>query len=229
MATNQRLLARYRDGEAAYLGYLDDYAFFIWGSLELYTASGQPHFLQLALALQTKQEELFADPAGGYFLTGNDAEALLFRPKESYDGALPAGNSVSVLNLLHLARLTGDSQLETRALENIQAFAPTAAQYPAGYCAYLQALQLALHQTEELILSGPLNSPLVAQLRQVFCQDFRPFSSILYQEGSLGEFIPWIRDYPVEQDEVKAYLCRDFSCLQPVNNVSELENLLHPN
>lgn len=227
MSPDFRLQARYREGEVAFLGYLDDYAFLIWSCLELYTACGRPDYLDLALTLQTKQDELFSDPeGGGYFLTGHDAEELLFRPKESYDGALPAGNSVSVLNLLRLGRLTGNLQLENQARKHIQAFAPQLIEYPAGYSAYLQALLLATHPSEELVLSGPLNSPYLPPMQKAFFHDFRPFSSILYQEGSIGTLIPWVKGYPVEQDQVSAFLCRDFTCQQPVTDALSLANLL---
>jgi hypothetical protein len=222
-----RLLARYREGDAAYLGYLDDYAFFIGGLLELYSASGKVHYLQTALQLQEEQERLFLDEeGGGYYLTGSDAEELLFRPKESYDGAIPAGNSLTALNLLKLARLTGDERWERKAEQQLLAFRSVLEEHPSGSTAFLQALQFALHPSQELILSGSLDALELSEMRHIFFSTFRPYASVLYQEGSLAELVPWIRDYPLESGHVTAYLCQNFTCQQPIKQVEEFKSLL---
>ena len=222
-----RLLARYREGDAAYPGYLDDYAFFISGLLELYSASGKPHYLQTALQLQEEQERLFWDEeGGGYYLTGSDAEELLFRPKESYDGAIPAGNSITALNLLRLARLTGDERWERKAEQQLLDFRNVLEEHPSGYTAFLQALQFALHPSQELILAGSLDAVELPEMRQIFFSTFRPYASVLYQEGSLAETVSWIQDYPIESGHVTAYLCQNYTCQRPVQQIEEFKALL---
>ncbi|MDQ7096987.1 thioredoxin domain-containing protein [Desulfosporosinus sp. PR] len=222
-----RLLARYRQGDSAFLGYLDDYAFLIGGLLELYSACGKPQYLQTALELQEQQEQLFYDQEeGGYFLTGADAEELLVRPKESYDGALPSGNSITALNLLRLGRLTGEERWEKRAEELLESFRPVLEEQPSGYTAFLQALQFALHSSQELILAGPLNSAQLSEMRQVFFSDFRPYASILCHEGTLETIVPWLRDYPREATQPAAFLCENFTCQRPVHTIEEFKNLL---
>ncbi len=227
MRKDGRLLARYRAGEAAHLGYLDDYAFLIWGLIELYSAGGRPRYLKTALRLQEEQESLFSDEEnGGYYLTGSDAEELLFRPKESYDGALPAGNSITALNLLRLTRLTGDGRWGKKAEQQLFAFRAILEDHPAGYTAFLQALQYALHPSQELILAGSLANGTLSEMRQTFFSEFRPYSSVLYQEGSLPEIIPWTKEYPVDPSQAKAYLCQNFTCQRPVQNIEEFKSLL---
>jgi uncharacterized protein YyaL (SSP411 family) len=94
-----RLLARYRDGEAAFNAYLDDYAFLVWGLIELYESAKKQEHLEKALALNGDMLSLFWDKHwGGLYLTGKDSEDMLIRPKEIYDGAVPSGNSVAALN-----------------------------------------------------------------------------------------------------------------------------------
>ena len=221
-----RLLARYREGDAAYPGYLDDYAFFIGGLLELYSASGKPQYLKTALHLQEELERLFADEeSGGYFLTGSDAEELLFRPKESYDGALPSGNSITALNLLRLTRLTGDERWEKKAEQQLLSFRPVLEEHPSGYTAFLQAIQFALHPSQELILAGLLDAVELPEMRQIFFSEFRPYSSVLYQDGNLSDLIPWTKDYPVDPSHVTAYLCQNFTCQRPVQKISEFKSL----
>jgi len=222
-----RLMARYREGETAYLGYLDDYAFLIWGLLELYSANGKPHILQTSLQLQEEQDRLFFDDeGGGYYLTGSDAEELLFRPKESYDGALPSGNSITALNLLRLARFTGNERWERKAEQQLLDFRSVLEEHPSGYTAFLQALQFALHPSQELILAGSLNSKELPEMRQLFFSTFRPFASVLCQEGSLSDTVPWIKDYPLDPSQVTAYLCENFTCQTPVHQVEEFRTLL---
>lgn len=222
-----RLLARYRAGDAAYPGYLDDYAFFIWGLLELYSSSGKPQHLKNALHFQEELERLFMDEeGGGYFLTGSDAEELLFRPKESYDGALPSGNSITALNLLRLARLTGDQRWEKKAEQQFLSFRPVLEEHPAGYTAFLQALQFALHPSQELIIAGLLKTTELPEMRQIFFSEFRPYSSVLYQEGTLPELIPWTKDFPIDLNHVTAYLCQNFTCQRPVQQIAEFKSLL---
>jgi len=222
-----RLMARYREGDTAYLGYLDDYAFFIWALLELYSASGKSEILQTALQLQEQQDRLFFDEeGGGYYLTGSDAEELLFRPKESYDGALPSGNSITALNLLRLGRLTGSERWERKAQQQLLDFRSVIEEHPSGYTAFLQALQFALHPSQELILAGSLNSLELPEMRKLFFSTFRPNASVLYQEGTLSEIVPWIKDYPLDPSQITAYLCENFTCQRPVHQIEEFEALL---
>ena len=222
-----RLLARFREGDAAFLGYLDDYAFLIWGLLELYTAGGKPDHLQIALQLQAEQDRLFKDEAeGGYYLTGSDAEELLFRPKESYDGALPSGNSITALNLFRFARMTGDERWERKAEQQLLDFRAVLEEHPSGYTAFLQALQFALHPSQELILAGSLNTAELPEMRKLFFSTFRPYASVLYQEGNLTEIVPWTQDYPSSPNQMTAYLCQNFTCQRPVHHIEAFKALL---
>lgn len=221
-----RLLARYRDGDAGYPGYLDDYAFLIYGLLEVYMASGKPEYLKEAIRLQEEQERLFKDKVnGGYYFTGNDAEELLLRPKEIYDGAMPSGNSISAYNLARLWRITGDEKWRQLTEQQFATFKATLQDYPPGYTAFLQAIQFYVGAGDEIVLTGPLVSKTIAGMQQVIFQDFRPLSVLTYQEGTLDEIIPRMKDYPVS-DRVLAYLCRNFTCREPVGDPGKLNELL---
>ncbi|HWQ89706.1 MAG TPA: thioredoxin domain-containing protein, partial [Desulfitobacteriaceae bacterium] len=207
-----RLLARYRDHQAAYLAYLDDYSFLIWGLLECYTALGLPYYLKTAIELQNQQEILFRDEnGGGYFLTGIDSEKLLFRPKQTSDSALPSGNSVSVFNLLRLARLTSEVRWEQLAYRQLIEYLPKADSNPEGYTMFLQAVQFFLHSGQDLILAGSLNSPQKRKMQEIISQHFLPFATILYQEGSVNSITPWLADYPYNSNEYKCYICENYT------------------
>ncbi|KUO66628.1 MAG: hypothetical protein APF84_04110, partial [Gracilibacter sp. BRH_c7a] len=163
-----RLLARYRDGHADYLGYLDDYSFMIYGLLELYTACGKPEYLQQALKLQDEQERLFRDHTnGGYYFTGSDAEELLLRPKETYDGAIPSGNSLSAYNLARIWKITGEKKYRELVEQQMNFFKAIVDDYPPGYTALLQALQFVVNEGEELVLTGSTKSEEISKMQAV--------------------------------------------------------------
>lgn len=148
-----RILARYRSGEAAFLGYLDDYAFGLWALLELYEADLADEYLEKAMWLAEEMESLFG-AAGAYYFTGSDAEKLLVRPQEIYDGAMPAGNSVAVWSLLRLAGITGKeiySQWAKRVMDSVLA---AVSKYPRGYTCFLLAAELELNPLQKLVLVG---------------------------------------------------------------------------
>ena len=112
------LLRRFRDGEAAIPAYAEDYAYLVWGLLELFQAGGGAEWLEWALTLQRTLDEKFWDPqeAGWFSTTGEDTTVLL-RLKEDYDGAEPSPTSVSAMNLLTLAHLTGEAAYADRAAD----------------------------------------------------------------------------------------------------------------
>jgi uncharacterized protein YyaL (SSP411 family) len=98
------------------MAYTDDYAFLVWGLIELYEAIFDVHYLEEAIVLNSDMMDLFRDRAeGGFYFTGADQDTLITRTKEVYDGATPSGNSVEALNILRLGRMTGNPDLEKRA------------------------------------------------------------------------------------------------------------------
>src|SRR6185436_1354147 len=113
-------LAPARDDTRAYL---DDYAFFIWGLLNLYEATFELKYLDSAIALEDEAIRLFRDSAGRFYVTSSDAEALLVRPRDTGDGAMPSGNSVQLMNLIRLARITARDEYAKYASELLRSVA----------------------------------------------------------------------------------------------------------
>src|SRR5262249_20327755 len=143
-----RLLARFRDGEAAHPAYLDDYAFLAAAVLDLYEGTFDPAHLDTAVRLVRDMERLFWDgEGGGLYFTGEDAEPLIARTKEIYDGAMPSGNSVAAEVLLRLSRFTGDGSFAQRAEALFQAFSGMVARIPSAHARLLGALDFALGPT----------------------------------------------------------------------------------
>lgn len=127
---DKTLFRRYRDGESHFEGQLDDYAFFIQGLLDLYSANFDSHWLELAEELTKKQIALFSDTdQGAFFDTPSTAKNVLVRMRNDYDGAEPAGNSIAAMNLLRLAQITDNKEWHHRA-EGILSYLPTADESP---------------------------------------------------------------------------------------------------
>lgn len=121
--------------------------------MELYEAGFNPYYLKKTLELSGDMFKLFWDDReGGFFIYGSDAEWLISRPKETYDGAMPSGNSVAALNLVRLAKLTGKREFSEKALELFKAFKPEIEAYPTAHTFMLLALMLFYQPSVEIVL-----------------------------------------------------------------------------
>ncbi|MDE2827831.1 MAG: thioredoxin domain-containing protein [Bacteroidota bacterium] len=149
-----RLLHRWREGEAAIAGMLDDYAYMIMGLLALHEATGEENYCSWAMSLTQTVLAEFRDEDGSFYLTAQDSEELLMRPRQSFDSALPAGSAVMMMNLLRLGRITGETELEATGHDAIAAHSAGLRQYPDGFNAALSALDYALGPSTEVMVSG---------------------------------------------------------------------------
>lgn len=223
-----RLLARFREGKSHFLGYLDDYAFYVYGLIESYQSTFNTDYLSLAIKLTRDMIELFKDvEAGGYYLYGKDAETLMIRPKETYDGAMPSGNSVAAYNLIRLARLTGDVDLEKEAMEQLQFMATHATHYEISHAFYLIAAKFAIESSQELIAVLPQAQML---------NDFKSFLSTnpLFHltvvvktkenELELNQLIPYLSNYAYSSQPA-FYVCEGGSCRQPIHDLKQLNEV----
>ena len=147
-----RLLARWREGQAAHPGKLDDYAFYAWGLLELFAATFQLTYLAEAQRLtECMLTHFFDEENGGFYPYASDGEQLITRTKETYDGAMPSGNSVAALVLSRLARLTGNGRIRTAADLQLSYLAGASREYPAGYGFAMLAFLEELWPSAELV------------------------------------------------------------------------------
>jgi uncharacterized protein YyaL (SSP411 family) len=168
-----RLYRSFKDGHARHDAYLDDYAFFIAGLLDLFEATGDTRWLREALALDRALEAHYEDKAnGGFFLTSDDHERLLVREKPAYDGAEPSGNSVQILNLLRLHEFTTKNTYRQRAERALAALRGTFQQTPAALSEGLLALDFVSDRAKEVVIvtrqSRGEAEPLLARLRTIF-------------------------------------------------------------
>ena len=224
-----RLLHRFREGEAGVAAHLDDYAFLVWGLIETYEATFDARFLKTALELNKDMIRHFWDQqGGGLYFTSDDAENLIVRNKEVYDGALPSGNAVAMLNLLRLGRFTGEADLEDRAFKLQRGFSQQVRQFPSGYTQFLSAVDFSLGSSHEVVISGALGAKeMLNALRSRFSPNqvlvFRPAGD---ESAGIDAVAPFAKKYAPIDGKATAYVCSGHSCKDPTTEVKDLLALL---
>ena len=226
------LLHRYRDGEAAVNAFLDDYAFLTWACLELYEATLDPAHLERAIELQGETDALFWDAVGGgYFLTSGRSEALLVRPKESYDGAMPSGNSVAMNNLVKLGRLTGRTSFGDRAAGVATAFSHQLQVASSAHSHLVAGVQAAAGPSLEIVIAGTPGRADTEALLDVARKEYVPNSALLLLPGgeegkTLRALAPFVEHHSPVDGKAAAYVCRNFACERPTTDPDRLRAML---
>jgi uncharacterized protein YyaL (SSP411 family) len=225
------LLRRYRRGDAAVEGYAEDYAYLIFGLLELFQAEGDPRWLEWALMLQRRQDELFADPIeGGWFSTTGRDESVLLRLKEDYDGAEPSATSVSVLNLLTLSHLTSDAGFEQSIDRAFGMFASRIEQGARTVPMMMAALSAYHAGMSQVVVAGDPAAPKTRALREAISRRYLPFAVTIplvpEHAAALTRLLPWTDAMAHRFEAPAAYVCRNFTCLTPATSVDELVSQL---
>ncbi len=228
MYHNNKLLHRYRSEDAAIEGYLEDYAFFIWGLLEIYESGFDVKYLKTALALSKSQQDLFWDKKrGGFYFVSVGQEELPARHKPIYDGALLSGNSVAFQNLLRLSRITGNIQWERWAQEIARAFARRIIQRPTAHTYFLQSLSFYLGSSYEVVIVGDLEAADTKAMFQALYQRFIPAKVVVSLGLKGNSAITAIANYTQNQRSLQggqatAYVCKNFTCRYPTSDPKKM-------
>ncbi len=229
-----RLLHRYRDGEAAILGHLDDYAFFIHGLMDLYEASFEVEYLKEAQRLTKSMFDLFWDEdEGSFFFTAQDAEEIIFRRKEIYDGAIPSGNSIAALALIRLGKLFMNSDWEQKARRILENASQELVKNPSAYTQMLMALDFALGPTKEIVVAGDFNDTATQNMISLLYQNFIPRKVVVFRPAKEKEaagvisLIPFSKNQSPINGKTTAYICENYACQLPTNDVEKFRGLLN--
>jgi len=211
-----RWLRSWQGGRARHLAYAVDYAWLVEAFTRLGEATGKAEWTRQAADTASDMLELFWDgDGGGLFTTGSDAEKLIIRAKDTYDGATPSSNSVAAVALLRLAALTGQDMLETRAKEIIEAGRPYLERAPAGFATLVAAAEMASGGLVEIVVSGTRPDLTGAVQRRYLPRAVlawgEPFDSPLWEGRS--ESGP----------SGRAFVCRKWACLAPSDSPESLE------
>jgi len=229
---NGNLLHRYRQGKAGIRANVDDYAFFIWGLLELYESTFDIKYLKTALSLQNELDKGFWDDKnGGYYFTANDAEKLISRQKEIYDGAIPSGISVAGLNLLKLARITGNIEYEKQASQLGDAFSETIESGPMAYTLFMMGLDFGLGPSYEVVIVGDPEAEGTKAMIDAVRKNYNPSKVVLTKTTDSDE-ITEIAGFTKSQFSIDgkatAYVCLNQICNLPTTEVNKMLELLSP-
>jgi uncharacterized protein len=221
------LLHRYRNGEAGILGHLEDHAFYALGLLELYEASFEPRYLHRAVEMVEKMMVAFAAAdGGGLYQTSEGGEKLIVRPRDHYDGAIPAGNSVAADVMLRLARLTGRIDLESGAETLLASYGTAMGGNAAQFTRALHAADFAAGPSFEVVLAMPDSitqaAPFLALLRSTYLPRVVVHVVSSKNRKALGKLAPYVLDQVPQNGLPTAYVCKAYTCKRPTNSPEEM-------
>lgn len=208
LAEGNILFVSCRNGRGAVKGFLDEYAYYTAALLSLYEAASEEKYLRRAEQICKEARQQFADETGGgFFLYGNQNDRLIMRPKETYDGAIPSGNSVMAYCLVRLFQITGEEEYKNAAERQLAFMSHLAEDYPAGYSMFLTALLLYDNPPQKI-------------------------TAVLGETDRKGDIIrglPLYADITIWKEETPEYkllngkttyyVCKDYMCLPPVNEI----------
>lgn len=220
---NGRLLRTWRAGSPAKLNaYLEDYANYADGLLELYQATFEERWFVAARQLADAMLEHFADDSGGFFDTSADHEQLITRPKDLQDNAVPGGNGMAAGVLLRLAAYTADARYSSAAEQVLARVQASAARYPTAFAQTLQALDFYASAPAEVALVGPLQDSGMAELLAELREPYRPHQVLALLQPLAGSAIPLLHGRVQLGGQATAYVCRNFACQLPVTTRAAL-------
>lgn len=220
---NGRLLRTWRAGSPAKLNaYLEDYANYADGLIELYQATFEERWFVAARQLADAMLEHFADDSGGFFDTSADHEQLITRPKDLQDNAVPGGNGMAAGVLLRLAAYTADARYSSAAEQVLARVQASAARYPTAFAQTLQALDFYASAPAEVALVGPLQDSGMAELLAELREPYRPHQVLALLQPLAGSAIPLLHGRVQLGGQATAYVCRNFACQLPVTTRAAL-------
>ena len=226
------LLHRYRYGDAGITANLDDYAFMVWGLIELFEATFDSNHLKTALRLnQDMIKYYWDDKRGGFFFTPHGRKDLIIRKKEIYDGAVPSGNSIAIMNMLRLARFTGRYELEEKAAMTVRAFSEQIKQMPSAYTQFMSAVDFSLGPSHEVVIAGKSGNHDTQKMLKTLYQNFLPNKIVIFRPSEIeapeiDNISEFIKGHVSIDGKATAYVCRNNSCKTPVTSPYEMLEIL---
>ena len=225
-----RLLRHYSDGVAPVPAYLDDYAFFGQGLLDLWEASFAGRHLERALLVAREMRRLFEHESGGFAYTGRDATPLPAPVLDIHDGALPSGNAAAALFLLHLGHTAGDQEMQRAGRRAIAALLEDLKREPTNHLALAAALDFALGPVWEIVIAARPDDPATPDFLRVVRDRYLPNAALALSiedaDGDLGRLMPHVEGLRPIEGRATAYVCRDYTCLLPVQDAAALAGRL---
>lgn len=221
-----RLMVSRRGDSSHGEGKIDDYAFFAWAMLELYDATFDIFYLGRAINIADNMLRFFFDEVrGGFYIYAGDAEQLIARPKELYDGAVPSGNSAALYVLSRLSALTGESKWQNAYEKQLDYISSGISDYPASYCFSLLTVIDAINPRDDLICTTQEQNAGTAVRRYIDTSGRNDTNVIIKDTRNatqLAQLAPFTADYPIPESGSQYYLCKNGTCLPPTADPEEL-------
>jgi uncharacterized protein YyaL (SSP411 family) len=226
-----RLIHRFRDGESGLPAHIDDYAFMINALIDLYETTFETKYLKRAVDLnEILMRDFWDDQNGGFYFTSSTSEKLIARQKDVYDGAVPSGNSVALLNLLRLSRFTANIYFEKKASVLIKYFSGFVSRSPSAFCMFMCGLDFQYSLSTEIVIVSKHKESNVAEGINFIRSIFNPNKVVILKTDNFDkdfvELLSFTKDMKMKDNNTTFYVCRDYACNQPVNSITELEKLL---
>ena len=227
LCPNGKLKHSWRDGKTSNEVFLEDHAALILGLLELYQTDFKDKWFASAKELADEMIELFNDPAGGFFDTSKEGEALLLRPKDVQDNATPSGNALACEALLKLAAFTDEGKYRDLAEKSLRLVVGMSVRYPTAFGRWLSAADFALDNVKQVAVVYEADAEHASELIRVVQSQYRP--DLIVAASSYPPSInapALLKDRPLKNGKPTAYVCEGFVCKNPVTTISELKELL---
>jgi uncharacterized protein len=217
------LYRSWRKGVAKHNAYLEDHAALALGLLSLYQADPNPRWYLVAVEIVQQMLAHFTDPAGGFFDTGDDHEALLYRPRDLQDNATPSGNALAALALLQLAAYDGRSDWRRISEGMLTTNLGMMLQYPTAFAQWLCAADFALGPVQEVAILGDLAAPTTHSMLQPIWRGYHPRLVLAASPYPTPTGSPaLLNDRPLLNGKPTAYVCQGFICRKPVNTSGDM-------
>ena len=233
MKKNGELLHRYRNKEAKITGYADDYAFIIFGLIELYHVTFNNYYLKISLDLNNYLINNFWDILnGGLYFTSDKAEKLITRTKEVYDGAIPSANSITMYNLIRLARITGNIEFEEKARQIGISFFNEISKIPSGYTQIMVNLDYLIGPSYEIVIVGDKDSKETKKILHSINSFYIPNKVVILKEPNskdplIEKISPFIKDYSQIKNNATIYVCRNNQCQFPTTSIDKMMEMIN--
>lgn len=226
-----RLIHRFRDGESGLPAHIDDYSFMINALIDLYETNFEIKYLKRAIELnEILMKDFWDEKKGGFHFTSSTSEKLIARQKDVYDGAVPSGNSVALLNLLRLSRFTANIYYEKKASVLVKYFSGFVSRSPSAFCMFMCGLEFQYSLSIEIVIVSKQKDSQVAEGINFIRSIFNPNKVMILKSDNFdkdfAELLSFTKEMKMKENNTTFYVCRDYACNQPVNSITELEKLL---
>lgn len=225
---NDELLRRWRDDQSMFVGGLDEYAYMIRASLSLFEANAGTEWLEWAISMAQKLKDEFKDEEGAFYQTDGFDKNLILRRCQFSDGAEPSGNAIHTENLLRLYQLTQQTDYLKQAEDVLKGVKDYLENYPPGYTYHVMNLQRYYNQkAPTLVIALNSDREHEGRLKEIIYENFIPHKAVIWQNQDieLEEFIPFIKEKNVLNEQTTLYYCMEGVCEKPIVELSEMNKI----